>query len=442
MSGGEPTNRTRFSGGAVSLTHLKRTVRLGVKSILLHSLRSFLTVLGMVFGVSSVIAMLAVGEGASHEAQEQLRQLGSTNIILHSKLPTEDQSSTTSSPWTALEYGITYRDLKEIKAVLPKVRIIVPARIINKTLWNISHSIDARVLATVPWYPKMRNYRIVAGRYFSDLEMESLANVCVLGADTARALFPIDDPLGKNVKVGSDYYRVIGVLSPPSKTKNPNQNSAVDAAGPRMYVPITTAKDRFGETIVERSSGSMKTEKIELHEATIQVQDKNDVVATGAVVEQILNRNHKQNDYEIIIPLDLLRQAEASARMFNIVLGTIAGISLLVGGIGIMNIMLASVTERTREIGIRRALGAKKQDIIMQFLVEAVILSAAGGLLGVVLGVTIPWFITFFSSMETIVTLWAPALAFSISGLVGILFGIYPAMRAADMDPVEALRHE
>ena len=442
MSAARSRPKIPLADGTVSLSQLKRTVRLGVKSILLHSLRSFLTVLGMVFGVSSVIAMLAVGEGASEEAQAQLRQLGSTNIILHSKKPDEDQSSTTRSPFSALEYGLTYKDLQEIKAVLPTVRIVVPARIINKRLWNLSHSIDARVLATVPSYLQMRSYEIDSGRYFSDLEMTSKANVGVLGKDTARALFPIDDPIGKTVKVGSDYYRVIGVVKPKTKAKNPNKNGAADAEGPRMYVPLTTAVDRFGETIVERTSGSFKRETIELHEATVQVSNKDEVVATGEVIAQILARNHKQNDYEIIVPLDLLRQAEASARMFNIVLGTIAGISLLVGGIGIMNIMLASVTERTREIGIRRALGAKKRDIVLQFLVEAVILSGAGGALGVLLGVIIPWFITFFSGMETIVTLWAPAIAFSISGIVGILFGIYPAMRAAEMDPVEALRHE
>lgn len=442
MSAANPPRKLPLADGTLSLSQLKRTVRLGVKSILLHSLRSFLTVLGMVFGVSSVIAMLAVGEGASEEAQEQLRQLGSTNIILQSKEPAEDQSSTTSSPFSALEYGLTYKDLQEIKAVLPTVRIVVPARIINKRLWNLANNIDAKVLATVPSYPQMRNYEMDSGRYFSDLEMTNKSNVGVLGKDTAQVLFPIDDPIGKKVKVGSDYYRIIGVVKPKMKAKNPNKNGEVDAEGPRLYIPLTTAQDRFGETIVERTSGSFKRETIELHEATVQVSRKEEVVATGEVIEQILGRNHKQNDYEIIVPLDLLRQAEASARMFNIVLGTIAGISLLVGGIGIMNIMLASVTERTREIGIRRALGAKKRDIIMQFLVEAVILSGAGGALGVLLGVIIPWFITFFSNMDTIVTVWAPAIAFSISGIVGILFGIYPAMRAADMDPVEALRHE
>jgi putative ABC transport system permease protein len=186
----------------------------------------------------------------------------------------------------------------------------------------------------------------------------------------------------------------------------------------------------------------MEAERVELHEVTVQVQDRDRVVNVSQAVENLLQRNHKKKDYQIIVPLELLRRAERTKQIFNVVLGSIAAISLIVGGIGIMNIMLASVTERTREIGIRRALGAKRADIIVQFLIESVILSGSGGLLGVGLGVTIPYLVTLFVGMATIVTFWSPAIAFSISGLVGVVFGIYPAFRAAQMDPVEALRHE
>jgi putative ABC transport system permease protein len=219
-------------------------------------------------------------------------------------------------------------------------------------------------------------------------------------------------------------------------------NQARQGAAHRMYVPLTTAKTRFGEILMKRRSGSFEAERVELHEATIKVHRQEDVTETASIVADLLARYHKKKDYELIVPLELLRQAERTKQIFNIVLGSIATISLLVGGIGIMNIMLASVTERTREIGIRRALGAKRRDIILQFLIETVILSGAGGVIGVALGIMIPFGITYFAHMVTIITPWSPLVAFSISGLVGVIFGLYPALRAANMDPVEALRHE
>ena len=193
---------------------------------------------------------------------------------------------------------------------------------------------------------------------------------------------------------------------------------------------------------MKRRTGAIEAERVELHEVTVKVESLEAVVDVSQAVENVLQRTHKKKDYEIVVPLELLKRAERTKQVFNIVLGSIAAISLLVGGIGIMNIMLASVTERTREIGIRRALGARRRDITIQFLVETVILSGAGGLMGVALGLAIPWFVTLFAGMKTIVTLWAPVLAFGISALVGIVFGLYPALRAAAMDPVEALRHE
>lgn len=439
---------TRHHVGGPRVTRLKRTVLLGVKSIWLHGLRSMLTMLGIVFGVSSVIAMLAVGEGASHEAQEQLRQLGSNTIILKSvKPPSVDRNPMQRGPGSVV-YGLTYTDVSTIRNTIPGVRIVVPARIIKEEVWNLTRKVTADIVGTVPWYPEMRKHHVARGRFLSDVEMDNRMNVCVIGEEMARKLFPVDDPIGKNVKVKSDYYKVIGVMEPRGKAASGEDKIGVASGSPnRLYIPLTAAKSRFGEMLLRRSSGSFESETVELHELTVQVKDQNDVIETGFIIGEILDSRHKNDDYEVIVPLDLLRQAERSAQIFNVVLGAIAGISLLVGGIGIMNIMLASVTERTREIGIRRALGAKKRDIVIQFLTETVILSGTGGLIGVALGITIPFFISIFAAMygtpmPTIVTLWAPVLAFSISGLVGVVFGIYPAMRAADMDPVEALRHE
>jgi putative ABC transport system permease protein len=209
-----------------------------------------------------------------------------------------------------------------------------------------------------------------------------------------------------------------------------------------MMIPITTLEDHFGEVLFKYRSGSFEAEKVELHEVTARIDKPEQVMPAALAIQHILERNHSEVDYRMIVPLDLLRRAERTKQIFNIVLGSIAAISLLVGGIGIMNIMLATVTERTREIGIRRALGAKKRDIVFQFLIETVILSGAGGLLGVGLGLTIPLLVTHFAEMVTIIQFWAPTLAFIISVMIGILFGIYPAIRAAEMNPVEALRHE
>ena len=438
----------RRPGGAVrggSLTRLKRTVRLGIKSLWLHRLRSLLTVLGIVFGVCSVIAMLAIGEGASFEAQEQIKNLGSQNIILRSVKPPEEQKvSDKNSQSYVLQYGLTYADIRRIRATLPGVTVVVPARVMREYVWNISRRVDCDIMGTVPWYPQMRNQRLAKGRFFTENEMDEKANVCVLGAETAEKLFPLEGPIGRQVRVGGEYYSVIGVVQARGKSAKAEEgdDTTKKSATDRMFIPLETAKVRFGEILRKMRSGSFEQERVELHEVTLKVAHPDEVVPVSMAMSTLMERNHKKKDYEMIVPLELLKRAERTKQIFNIVLGSIAAISLIVGGIGIMNIMLASVTERTREIGIRRALGAKRRDIIVQFLVETVILSGAGGVIGVLVGVAIPYLVTYFAKMVTIITLWSPVLAFSISGLVGVVFGIYPAMRAASMDPVEALRHE
>lgn len=422
---------------------LGRTIQLAIKSLWLHKLRSFLTVLGIVFGVCSVIAMLAIGEGASHEAQEQIKSLGSQNIILESIKPSEEQKISGAAQNFALDYGLRYVDVKRIRSTIPGVTVIVPGRIVRDYIWNITRRVDGEIVGTVPWYPEMRNHKVAEGRFFSDTEMEYAANVCVLGAEAARQLFPISNPIGRDVRIGGSYYRVVGVLEPQAKSaqSQPGVNAPKGSIY-KIFIPLTTARARFGETIFKRRTGSIEAERVELHEVTVKVEDPKMVLSVAQAIQRLLEKNHPKKDYNIIVPLELLKKAEETKRIFNIVLGSIAAISLLVGGIGIMNIMLATVTERTREIGIRRALGAKRKDIVMQFVVESVMLSGTGGLLGVLLGVTIPFVVTYFSNMKTIITLWSPLLAFSISALVGIVFGLYPAIRAANMDPVEALRHE
>lgn len=425
---------------------IRRAVSLGFKTLWQHRLRSLLTMLGIVFGVCSVIAMLAVGEGAGYEAQEQIRQLGSQNIILRSVKPsdTERISSTQSRVST---YGLTYADMTRIQDTIPSVTVLAPGRIIRNHVWNATQRVDAEIVGVTPWYTDVHALRLVSGRFFTPVEMEEHANVCVITAPVEKRLFPLSPSIGRNVRIDSDYYKVVGVVE--AEVSAGSDQSGTGGSGrsnggyaPRIYIPLSAAKSRFGETLMRRSAGSFEAERVELHEAIIQVDRLEDVEETAQIINSLLATDHKQKDYEMVVPLELLRQAERTKQIFNTVLGAIAAISLLVGGIGIMNIMLASVTERTREIGIRRALGAKKRDIIVQFLIETVILAGTGGAIGVLFGVTIPILISHLAEMKTIVTPWAPALAFSISAMIGVVFGIYPALRAANMDPVEALRHE
>jgi putative ABC transport system permease protein len=423
---------------------LLRVVRLGWKSLRLHPLRSLLTVLGIIFGVCSVIAMLAIGEGASHEAQEQIKNLGSENIILRSVKPPEEQKiSERSSQNQIAAYGLTQLDMRRIRSTLPDIIALVPGRKLRDYVWNISRRIDCDLIATVPDYPEARNLRLAAGRFFTTAEASAHASVCVLAGEAAHVLFPAGSSIGQDVRVGPNYYRVIGVLEP--RAGGTREDADADAAATaeyRLFVPLETARMRYGEIIIKRRSGSFEAERVDFHEITIKVAGAEKVPEVADALRQLLEHGHKKKDYEIVVPLDLLRRAERTKQIFNVVLGSIAAISLLVGGIGIMNIMLASVTERTREIGIRRALGARQHDIRMQFLVETALLSAVGGLLGVLLGLGIPWFVTHFAGMKTIVTWWSPVLAFTISATTGVLFGLYPAVRAARMDPVEALRHQ
>ena len=429
----------------VNLVRFKKITQVGIKSIFSHGLRSMLTVLGIVIGVAAVIAMLAVSEGASYEAQQQFRDLGASNILLKSVKPAEVEENSRQGfgPPQAVVYGLTNADITTIRDTIPGVSNVISSRIVKKNVWNLGINTNTDVVGTTVDYPVSRNYNLRAGRFFSQAEVRDHANVVVLSDEVANALFPIDNPIGQSIKIDSDYYNVVGIMeSEGFSNLGQSQAGSSNAAPSRIFIPFTASKSRFGETTMRQTAGGMESETVELHEAIIQIEGQESVIEVGEIIEQILQRRHKEVDYEIEVPLALLRQAEESALRDQIVAGAIAGISLLVGGIGIMNIMLASVTERTREIGIRRAMGAKKRDIITQFLIEAVILSGVGGLIGVVLGVVIPFIISTFWGMTTIVTPIAPILAFSISAMIGVIFGIYPSMRAADMDPVEALRHE
>lgn len=421
------------------------TVQLGIKNLLLHKLRSGLTILGIIFGVCSVIAMLAIGEGASHEAQEAIKKLGSNNIIIRSLKPPENQSEMSSASRSfELRYGLSYEDGARVQATIPGVIRVLPMRIIRDNVRFGENEAACQVIGTLPFYPEIVTMDMMAGRFLSDTDEKHKNNVCVVTLSLARKLFPYQNPIQHSIKIGGTYYQVVGIGR---ETNMPEQRTQVgevegETLDQFVYIPLSTARTRFGETIIRGQFPSLQFETVELHQITVKMIDTAAVEAADPQIKTLLDRFHDQNDYEMIVPLQLLRQAERTKRIFNIVLGSIAAISLLVGGIGIMNIMLATVTERTREIGVRRALGARKRDITMQFLVETIVLSIGGGLIGVVVGVLVPIAVSHLADMKTIVTVWSVLVAFGISGAVGIIFGIYPASTAAELDPIEALRHE
>ncbi len=412
----------------------------------MHRLRSTLTALGIVFGVSSVIAMLAIGEGASQEAQEQISRLGSQNIILRTIKPAEERTAQTDSGQVQA-YGLTYVDAQRIDETIPQVDTVVPKRLVTYQTWYRNRVITAQVVGSVPWYPDVHPIRLRRGRFLSQLDMDYEQRVCVVDDQIIEQLFVVDDPVDADVRIGDKYYKVVGVVSSAgpigsgSESGSDGQNRAGGVAG-NVYIPLTAFRSSFGEITVQFGGGSRQAEKVELQEVTVKVKSTEDVLPTRDILEEMLRNTHEKKDYQVVVPLELLRQAARTKKIFSIVLGSIAAISLLVGGIGIMNIMLATVSERTREIGIRRALGAKKRDIVIQFLSETLMLTLIGGILGIVTGCFIPILVTRFGNMPTVITGTSLLLAFGISAAVGLTFGMYPAYRAANMDPIVSLRHE
>ena len=430
---------------------IKRTAKLGFKSLWMHRLRSVLTMLGIIFGVCSVIAMLAIGEGASQESQAMIARLGSTNLIIETVEPPKERADAGGDQERVNAYGLTYKDAESIRNTLYDVEVVVPIREIDQEARYDRRKVGVKIIGSIPWFTEISPLRVVHGRFLSSVDLHRQRSVCVVDEQLVRGLFGFVDPVGKDVQIQGTSYRVIGVSGAASVQGKRNgfgnaKQMAMDSEGGAtgtIYLPLTTAKCRFGEFEFAMSGGSRSAEKVELQKLTVKVKSTDQVLPMRDILDALLTRLHKdKKDYRIIVPLELLRQAKQTQRIFSIVLGSIAAISLLVGGIGIMNIMLATVSERTREIGIRRALGAKKRDIIIQFLSETLILTLSGGLLGLALGSLLPLLVTHFGNMPTVITGSSMVLSFGISGLIGVIFGLYPAYRAANMDPIESLRHE
>ena len=413
-------------------------IRLGLTDVWRHKTRSFLTMLGMVFGVGSVIAMLAVGEGASQQALDSIKRLGSQNIMVMSVKPTSAESGSTGAQRGSLAvYGLLYEDEDRIKETVPGVLLTVPARMTRRNARLGERQLELRVVETIPDWFEVVQRPVLAGRVLTEGDVRECANVCVLTEHGVRRLLAAEEMIGQRIRIASGVFEVIGIVK--NETGGTVRAPDSEADG---YIPISTGTRLFGEANIRYSAGGMEGEKVELGQIIVKMSDTDAVEPGSKAIEAVLSRFHKKRDFKIDVPLTLLKEAERTKRTYNIVLGAIAGISLLVGGIGIMNIMLASVTERTKEIGIRRAIGARRSRIVIQFLINTCVLSIGGGLVGLLVGVCIPMLITLFTGMITVIQPYSLFLAFGISAGIGIVFGLYPAMRAASLDPIEALRHE
>ena len=406
-------------------------VRMGTRSLGMHKLRSSLTVLGIVFGVASVVSILAVGEGASHAVQEQIRSLGPDRILLFSKPPQGLQASD-----DRLDYGLKNVDLQRIEQLIPELRSIAPSYELDKEVHIGAQTVLAPLVCTTPSFQDIHQLHLARGRFLTSTDVENRAGVVVLGAKVARELLGSEDPLGRELRIATGRYTVVGLMKPRASA-----GATLNDPDRSVYLPLTTGRLRLENVIRIEGAGGRRFECVELHQIGLRTANLERVDEQVAMLKRLLGDEHPLADYDMTVPFELLRQSENTKRIFSWVLGSIAGISLLVGGIGIMNIMLATVTERTREIGVRRALGAKRWHVMLQFMVETVVLSCAGGILGLGLGLLIPGLIERAAQMKTVVTPESLMLALGISVLTGVVFGMYPARRAAYMDPIEALRY-
>ena len=423
----------------------RRSLVLAMRSLWLHKLRAFLSVLGIIIGTGAVIALMAFGEGSMQEALDDIKRLGTTNVIIRSVKPPDDSASTRRT--RVASYGITQADYQRIATLGQSGAIVrmVPMRIFPSEIRRLAKMHNGRAVGTTPEYAQVNQLSLASGRFLVHADGLRMRNVCVIGSAVASSLFPFGDPLGEPIRVGSYYYSVVGVLRERMPTGGSGGSQAAEDYNHDVYIPIETVRVRFGEMIAIRTSGSFQREKVELSQITLTVSDVDKVRPMGDAVRDILGR-HLKNDWAVTVPLDRLELAERTKANYQMLLVLIAGISLLVGGIGIMNIMLATVTERTREIGIRRALGAKQRDITLQFLIEAVVQTTLGGIVGALAGLAVVFAIPWLASVWQInlpARVHVPSIFISlaVSVTVGVAFGLYPARMAARMDPIEALRH-
>lgn len=443
---------------------------IALEAVIANKFRSILTALGIIFGVAAVIAMLAIGTGARQEILEQIKQVGVNNIII---LPVSDKTPVTGKSdkqqngnnKETYSPGLTLRDAAAIQEIIPTIARVSPEVIYETDIMKDGVSSKARISGVTPDYFNIFSLELGSGEMFNEAQLHEGKAVCIIGSAIKSHFFPKEDPYGKYIKCGNIWLKVIGVLENRNLRKDITESMGISDYNNYIFAPIQTILLRYrdrsvitsamvsnsssttvfggGDMMVTSSSESAEGTSNQVDKIIAQVRESNQLTATTSIIQRMLKRRHSGNeDYEIKVPEALLKQEQRTKDIFNIVLGAIASISLIVGGIGIMNIMLASVMERTKEIGIRLAMGATKKDIILQFLAEATIISLTGGMIGIVLGIILSKLITQFTEIQTIVTLGSIAISFGVSVAVGITFGYMPAKKASDQDPVTSLRYE
>ncbi len=443
------------------MSFLLEMIRLGISNLRLHKLRSFLTALGIILGVAAVITMVSIGEGSKRQALAQLERLGAKNIILRSQKPPETQQPQGGQKRSFMSrYGITRDDLRVIEVNFPDAEAIVPLKEIGGQIIHENRRRASQSYGTTPLLQKVAKLRVARGRYLTEEDMAASAMVAVIGSQVAKELFPFDEPLGATIRIDEKVLRVVGIMAPVGLSGGAGAALVGRDLNLDLHVPITTASEVFGDQVFRRESGSFQASEVQVSEVYLSAPTRDVVLTYADLAGRIMKVRHPElKDIGMIVPYELLENAKRSALTWQAVLVMIAAISLLVGGIGIMNIMLASVTERTREIGIRRALGATRKHIIGQFLVETGVLSSLGGLIGVGTGVGFSLFLGWVVprlgsipilgkhvaadlSLSTQVTGWSIIVAFLVAAATGLVFGLYPAVRAAKQDPIVALRHD
>ncbi len=430
---------------------------LALEGVMANRLRAILTALGIIFGVAAVIAMLAIGRGAEEAILEQMKLIGTNNIIVKSEFEDKEdeddaEATTVANQKKKRPYspGLTLEDIDAIEDILPTLSDASPEVVISTTIIQSGKLEKAKCIGITNSFFELNNIKLGAGKKFHDVHFERGKPVCIIGKKIQAKFFSQSDPIGQKIKCGNTWLTVIGVLEQRIATKESLTNLGIRDYNADVYIPITTALRRFKNRAIitkkdikrgNRSGNQTASNYHQLDRLVLQVKDANQLAASAGIVSRILTRRHNGVvDFEIQVPEKQIEAQQKTQQTFNIVLAVIAGISLLVGGIGIMNIMLASVLERIKEIGVRRSLGANRKDIVLQFLFEAIFISLIGGLIGIFLGVFSANVIANSAEIPTIVSSWSIILSFGVAASIGLIFGIFPAQRAAQQDPIKALR--
>ncbi|MFA8301026.1 MAG: ABC transporter permease [Hyphomicrobiales bacterium] len=443
-------------------------LNIALEAVLSNRIRSFLTGLGIIFGVAAVIAMMSIGKGARQEILEQIKKVGVNNIVITAKssedLQQESEDSDKKSSKTPFSPGLTVKDAESIKQIIPTVSIVSPEVEYKTHAVCNGISYASTVKGVNPDFFDLFNLEFHKGRRFYHESNNLTKPVCVIGSGLKSRFFPNEDPIGKYIKCSNVWYRVIGVLKTQSTTDLDSESTVSSGYNDKIFVPIKTLLNRYldkSKPKVNDGGGGMSAGRFimvsggpskqsssfklvnQLNRLVVQVDDSKNLPATAKTLIKMLKRRHNnQEDFEVEVPELLLKQEQKNKDIFNIVLGAIASISLIVGGIGIMNIMLASVMERIKEIGVRRSIGATKSDIILQFLAESIFISVSGGVIGIMFGVVLSYFIQKLADITTIISFSSILISFGVSAFIGIIFGFMPARKAAEQDPVHSLRHE